>query len=166
IEPTYVQLWPVMMVFLTALTLVQSGSDRMLALTSAQRAQPLPDVPTIVEAGFPNLIVEAWTGVMAPAKTPAAAIGKFNAEVNKLLALEDVKAAAARIDVTLAGGAPETPEALAKKGIRQLTRVGGEANIKAKRRYAWVARRASAFRACGERPASQTPQRTRNMPAR
>src|SRR5438874_13578066 len=89
-----------MMVFQTALPLVQSGRVRMLAVMSSQRAQSLPDVPTMVEAGFPNMIVEAWTGVMVPAKTPPAVIGKFNAEVNKLLALADVKTAAARIDVT------------------------------------------------------------------
>jgi tripartite-type tricarboxylate transporter receptor subunit TctC len=119
-----------MMVFQTALPLVQSGRVRMLAVMSAQRAQTLADVPTIVEAGFPNLVVEAWTGVMAPAKTPPAVIGKFNAELNKLLALEDVKAAASRIDVTLAGGAPETLDALVKKEIKQWTRVVREANIK------------------------------------
>jgi tripartite-type tricarboxylate transporter receptor subunit TctC len=119
-----------MMVFQTALPLVQSGRARMLAVMSSQRAQALPDVPTIVEAGFPSLIVEAWTGVMVPAKTPAAVIGKFNAEVNKLLALPDVKAAAARIDVTLAGGAPETLDALVKKEIRQWTQVVQQANIK------------------------------------
>jgi tripartite-type tricarboxylate transporter receptor subunit TctC len=67
---------------------------------------------------------------MAPAKTPPAVIGKFNAELNKLLALEDVKAAAARIDVALAGGAPEILDALVKKEIRQWTRVVREANIK------------------------------------
>jgi len=119
-----------MMVFQTALPLVQSGRARMLAVMSSQRAQALPDVPTIVEAGFPSLIVEAWTGVMVPAKTPAAVIGKFNAEVNKLLALPDVKAAAARIDVTLAGGAPETLDALVKKEIRQWTQVVQQADIK------------------------------------
>jgi tripartite-type tricarboxylate transporter receptor subunit TctC len=119
-----------MMVFQTALPLVQSGRARMLAVMSSQRAQALPDVPTIAEAGFPSLIVEAWTGVMVPAKTPAAVIGKFNAEVNKLLALPDVKAAAARIDVTLAGGAPETLDALVRKEIRQWTQVVQQANIK------------------------------------
>src|SRR5437660_5989658 len=48
-----------MMVFQTALPLVQSGRVRMLAVMSSQRASGLPDVPTIVESGFPNLIVEA-----------------------------------------------------------------------------------------------------------
>jgi len=119
-----------MMVFQTAVPLVQSGRARMLAVMSSQRTKALPDVPTIVEAGFPNLIVEAWTGVMVPAKTPPALIGKFNAELNKLLALEDVKAAAARIDVTLAGGPPETLDALVKKEIRQWTQVVQQANIK------------------------------------
>src|SRR5439155_7105586 len=74
-----------MMVFQTALPLVQSGRARMLAVMSSQRTKALPDVPTTVEAGFPNLIVEAWTGVMGPAKTPLAVSGKFNAEVTKLL---------------------------------------------------------------------------------
>src|SRR5436190_4482037 len=112
-----------MMVFQTALPLVQSGRARMLAVMSSRRAQALPDVPTIVEAGFPNLIVEAWTGVMVPAKTPPAIIAKFNAEVNRLLALDDIKAAAAKIDVALAGGGAEVLDTLVKKEIRQWTQV-------------------------------------------
>jgi tripartite-type tricarboxylate transporter receptor subunit TctC len=119
-----------LMVFQTAAPLVQSGRARMLAVMSPQRAASLPDVPTIVEAGFPNLIVEAWTGVMVPANTPRPLIAKFNAEVNKLLALEDVKTAAARIGVTLAGGAPEALDALVKKEIKQWTQVVQQANIK------------------------------------
>ena len=119
-----------MMVFQTALPLVQSGRVRMLAVMSPQRSSALPEVPTIVEAGFPNLVVEAWTGVMVPAKTPQAVIGKFNADVNKLLALDDIKAAASRIDVTLVGGAPETLDALVKKEIRQWTDVVQRADIK------------------------------------
>jgi len=119
-----------MMVFQTAVPLVQSGRVRMLAVMGPQRAQALPDVPTMVESGFPNMVVEAWTGVMVPAKTPPAVIGKFNAEVNKALALQDVKAAAAKIDVTLAGGTPETLDALVKKEIKQWAQVVQRANIK------------------------------------
>ena len=119
-----------MMVFQTAVPLLQSGRVRMLAVMSPQRTQVLPDVPTIVESGFPNMIVEAWTGVMVPAKTPPAVISKFNGEVNKVLALQQVKAAAARIDVTLAGGTAETLDALVKKEIRQWTQVVQRAKIK------------------------------------
>ncbi len=119
-----------MMVFQTAVPLVQSGRVRMLAVMSSQRTQALPDVPTIVESGFPNMIVEAWTGVMVPAQTPPAVISKFNGEINKVLALQDVKAAAARMDVTLAGGTPQTLDALVKKEIKQWTQVVQRANIK------------------------------------
>lgn len=119
-----------MMVFQTALPLVHSGRTRMLAVMSPRRAQALPDVPTIVEAGYPNLVVEAWTGVMVPAKTPPSVIAKFNAEVNKLLTLDDMKAAAAKMDVSLSGGSPDVLDALVKKEIRQWTQVVQQANIK------------------------------------
>src|SRR2546430_678534 len=119
-----------MMVFQTAAPLVQSGRVRMLAVMSSQRVQALPDVPTMVESGFPNMVVDAWTGVMVPAKTPPAVIGRFNDEVSKVLALPEMKAAAAKIDVTLVGGAPETLGALVRKEIRQWTEVAQRANIK------------------------------------
>src|SRR6266487_1159488 len=119
-----------MMVFQTAAPLVQSGRVRMLAVMSSQRIQALPDVPTMVESVFPNMVVDAWTGGMVPAKTPPAVIGRFNGEVNKVLALPEMKAAAAKIDVTLVGGGPETLDALVRKEIRQWTEVAQRANIK------------------------------------
>jgi len=119
-----------MMVFQTAVPLVQSGKLRMLAVMSPQRTRLLPDVPTIVEAGYPGMVVEAWTGVMVPAKTPLAVIGKFNGEVNKVLALQEVKDVTAKIGVTLVGGPPETLDNLVKKEIKQWTQVVQRANIK------------------------------------
>ena len=118
-----------MMVFQTALPLVQSGRLRMLAVMSPQRAPLLPQVPTLVESGLPNMVVEAWTGVMVPAKTSPAVISKFNGEVNNVLALQEVKAAASKIGVTLAGGTPETLDGLVKKEIKQWTQVVKRANI-------------------------------------
>jgi tripartite-type tricarboxylate transporter receptor subunit TctC len=119
-----------MMVFQTAAPLVQSGRVRMLAVMSAQRVQALPDVPTMVESGFPHMVVDAWTGVMVPARTPPAVIDRFNNEINKVLALPEMKAAAAKIDVTLVGGGPGTLDALVRKEIRQWTEVAQRANIK------------------------------------
>src|SRR5437016_8292610 len=119
-----------MMVFQTAAPLVQTGRVRMLAVMSSQRIPALPDAPTMVESGFPNMVVEAWTGVMVPATTPPAVISPVNDEVKKVLALPEVKAAAARIDVTLAGGTPETLDALVKREIKQCTQVVQRANIK------------------------------------
>src|SRR5258706_14539376 len=107
-----------MMVFQTAVPLVQTGRVRMLAVMSSQRTEALPDVPTIVESGFPNMVVDAWPGGLDPAQRHPAVTGRFNGEGNKVLALPEMKEAAAKIDVTLAGGTPETLDALVKKEIR------------------------------------------------
>jgi len=119
-----------LMVFQTATPLVQSGRIRMLAVMSPSRTKVLPAVPTIVEAGYPTMVVEAWTGVMVPAKTPQAVIGKFNGDVNKVLAQQDVKDTSAKIGVTLVGGAPETLDNLVKKELKQWAQVAQRANIK------------------------------------
>ncbi len=59
---------------------IQSGKLRALAVTSAKRFPNLPDVPTASESGMPGLDAEAWWGVFAPAKTPAAIVARMNAE--------------------------------------------------------------------------------------
>lgn len=119
-----------LMVFQTAAPLVQNGRLRMLAVLSPKRTQVLPDVPTIVEAGYPDLIVEAWTGVMVPAKTPPAVIGKFNGEANKILALPEVQAAATKVGITLVGGAAEVLDSLVRREIQQWSKVVQQAKIK------------------------------------
>ena len=66
---------------------------RPLAVTSAKRSSSLPDVPTVAESGFKDFDVSTWYGVFAPAGTPAAVVTTVNAEINKLLATADMKAA-------------------------------------------------------------------------
>lgn len=119
-----------MMVFQTAVPLVQGGRLRMLAVMGSERTSLFPKVPTLIESGLPNIVVDAWTGVMVPARTPPAAIAKFNGEVNKLLTLQEVSDAGNRMGVTFAGGTPETLDALIKKEIKQWTQVAQRANIK------------------------------------
>lgn len=60
---------------------VKSGKLRALAIASATRHPLLPDVPTTAEAGMPQLLVENWTAIMAPAATPDAVVAKIGAEV-------------------------------------------------------------------------------------
>jgi len=69
---------------------VKSGKLRALALASAARHPMLPDVPTTAEAGAPQLLVENWTAVMAPASTPEAVVAKLSAEVLKIMATPDM----------------------------------------------------------------------------
>jgi tripartite-type tricarboxylate transporter receptor subunit TctC len=61
---------------------IREGKVRPLATTSAARYPELPDVPTMAESGFPQLELNAWTGILAPAGTPAAVVDTLNAAVN------------------------------------------------------------------------------------
>lgn len=69
-----------------ALPLLQGGRLRALALTSAKRIPLLPDVPTLVESGYPKFQVSEWKILLAPAGTPPAVVERLNKEVQKALA--------------------------------------------------------------------------------
>ena len=75
----------------SVLSQVKAGRLRALAVTSTKRSTFVPELPTVAEAGVPGYEARQWWGFLAPSKTPAAVIGKLNAEFQRLLALEDVK---------------------------------------------------------------------------
>jgi tripartite-type tricarboxylate transporter receptor subunit TctC len=68
----------------------QSGKLRALAVTSAQRTPLAPDLPTIVESGYPGYEVIGWNGLVAPAGTPKAVVDKINAEAMRALGEKEV----------------------------------------------------------------------------
>ncbi len=70
----------------------KAGQVRALASTGLKRSSVTPDVPTVAEAGVPGYEATIWLGVMAPKATPQPIIAKLNAEINKVLAREDLKA--------------------------------------------------------------------------
>ena len=70
---------------------VRSGKLRALAIASTSRNPLLPDVPTTAEAGAPQLLVENWTAIMAPASTPEPVVAKLAAEVLKIMAAPDME---------------------------------------------------------------------------
>jgi tripartite-type tricarboxylate transporter receptor subunit TctC len=61
------------------LPFLQGGKVRALAVTSPKRLPALPDAPTMAEAGFAGVVLDAWFGLVAPADTPDLVIGKLNA---------------------------------------------------------------------------------------
>jgi tripartite-type tricarboxylate transporter receptor subunit TctC len=72
---------------------IKSGKLRALAVTMPQRTPFLPDVPTSAEQGFPKLDVNSWVGVLAPAKTPRAIVERLHAEIERIMATPEMKAA-------------------------------------------------------------------------
>ncbi len=91
----------------SSIAFIKSGRLRPLAVTSATRFPALPDVPTMQEAGVPGFEATAWFGIVAPKGTPKEIVDRLNAEVNRALALPEVK------EQMLRQGAvamPRTPE--------------------------------------------------------
>jgi tripartite-type tricarboxylate transporter receptor subunit TctC len=110
---------------------VKSGKLRAIVVTSAERADVLPDVPTMREAGYPELEATNWSGLVVPAATPAAAIARLSAELMRALRSADVQ------DKFRSNGmspAPTTPEQfgafLQSESVRY-AKVVREAGVKA-----------------------------------
>jgi tripartite-type tricarboxylate transporter receptor subunit TctC len=91
----------------TLLPLIKAGKLRALAVARAQRWPELPDVPTLVESGYPDFVVDAWTGVVAPAGTPPAIIEKLNAAINAGLKTPAAQASLAKFSAIANLGTPE-----------------------------------------------------------
>jgi tripartite-type tricarboxylate transporter receptor subunit TctC len=82
----------VMFETLTAtLPLIRSGKLRPIAVSSAQRSSALPDMPTISESGYPGFSGVPWVAMAAPARTPRDILRKLNADINKILATDEVR---------------------------------------------------------------------------
>jgi tripartite-type tricarboxylate transporter receptor subunit TctC len=94
---------------------VRAGRVRALAVTGAQRAQSLPEVPTLMEAGVPGYEVTAWTGVIAPAGLPRTVLDRLNRAVNAAIAEPNTKERLAQLGSEGGGGTPEDYAALIRR---------------------------------------------------
>lgn len=97
----------VSMGFMTSLSSVpyfKSGKLRALAVAAPQRLPQLPDVPTMAEAGFPGVEINSWSGLLAPARTPAPVIARLQREVAKALAAPDVREKLSSQGAVVVGG--------------------------------------------------------------
>jgi tripartite-type tricarboxylate transporter receptor subunit TctC len=86
---------------------IQAGKLRALAVTGTSRMTALPDVPTMVESGYPDFVMTFWTGVVAPAGTPAAIVDKLNKVINDALKSKDMQASLAKFRVEARPGSPQ-----------------------------------------------------------
>jgi tripartite-type tricarboxylate transporter receptor subunit TctC len=81
-----------------------SGKLTVLAVATDKRVEALPDVPTMGEAGYPQVISETWNAISAPPKTPAAIVTKLNAAINDALREGDVAARLREMQLLVGGG--------------------------------------------------------------
>jgi tripartite-type tricarboxylate transporter receptor subunit TctC len=87
--------------------LVKAGKLKPLAVTSAKRIPTMPDVPTMIELGYPGFEVIAWFGLVAPAGTPEPVVKRLNAEVQKILDNPSTKEVLGKHGFQIMGGSPE-----------------------------------------------------------
>ena len=86
---------------------VRTGKVRALGVTTGKRFPPLPEVPTIAEAGVPGYAMSNWYGLLVPSATPRANLMKLNAEIVRILNLPDIKDRLTGQGAILVGSSPE-----------------------------------------------------------
>jgi tripartite-type tricarboxylate transporter receptor subunit TctC len=103
---------------------VRAGKLKGLAVTTATRSAIAPEVPTMAEAGVPGYEIAPWFALYAPAGTPSPVIDKLNAEVRRILALPDVRAAFVdQQGMTLIGSSPAELAAYMQREIAKWAQV-------------------------------------------
>jgi tripartite-type tricarboxylate transporter receptor subunit TctC len=90
---------------------IQAGKMRALAVTGKTRSPDFPDLPTMIESGYPDYVLSFWTGVVAPAGTPSDIVDKVNGAINEGLASPGMKSNFAKFNVE---PTITTPRAFAK----------------------------------------------------
>lgn len=100
---------------------VKAGKLRGIAVTSLKRAEALPEVPTVVESGFPGYEDYTWIGFFAPAATPRAVVEKLNAAMDGVLKLPEVKE---RLAVLAFEYTPNTPQQFADYVKKEVAKWG------------------------------------------
>jgi tripartite-type tricarboxylate transporter receptor subunit TctC len=110
---------------------VKTGRLKALATTGKKRSKVIPELPTMIESGFPGFDVGSWYGLLVPARTPPFIINKLRDAAIKSVALPDVQEAMARQGLDIETSTPEELGARIKTETQVWATVIKEAGIKA-----------------------------------
>ena len=113
-----------------SLPLVRDGRVRGIGITSLKRSPNAPDLPTLVEAGFPGFEATSWFALLGPAGTPQPIIDKVRAESLKVLADPEMQKKFAALGLDIIGSTPEETRAAIANDIPKWAQVIKDANIK------------------------------------
>jgi tripartite-type tricarboxylate transporter receptor subunit TctC len=90
----------------TAQQFVKAGKLKGLGVSAAKRSQSLPEVPTFIESGLEGFVVDSWTGILAPAKTPREIVERLHKEVAAVLGEPEIRSRYATLGIEPVGNAP------------------------------------------------------------
>ena len=109
---------------------LKAGTIRGLAVTSGKRHPSCPDLPTMAEAGVPDMDVPVWTAFFAPAKTPPAIVARLQREVARVVQTAEVKERFGAMGLDPVGGSSEDLARRVVSDIEKWTAVARAANLK------------------------------------
>jgi tripartite-type tricarboxylate transporter receptor subunit TctC len=109
---------------------VEAGRFKALAVTSAARAKNLPNVPTMKEAGMDDFVVTSFFGIVAPAGTDPAIVGKLNAAINEALKTPEINASIIKLGSEPSIMSPQDFAALIAADFRRWTTVAKSTSVK------------------------------------
>jgi tripartite-type tricarboxylate transporter receptor subunit TctC len=97
--------------------LIKSGQLRAIASTGPKRFASAPDVPTMIEQGYPGFVAVSWIGFLLPGGTPRPIVDRYNTEIVRILNLPDIKAKLQGMEFEVVAGSPEQFEQWIKDEI-------------------------------------------------
>jgi tripartite-type tricarboxylate transporter receptor subunit TctC len=86
---------------------VKDGRARVIASTGQRRFDATPDVPTMIELGFPDFVALTWIGFLAPGGTPRPIIDRYNKEIVRILRMPEIRVKLDQMQMELVAGTPE-----------------------------------------------------------
>jgi tripartite-type tricarboxylate transporter receptor subunit TctC len=113
-----------------ALAFIKAGRVKALGVSSGKRTPVLPDVPTMREAGITEYETDLWTGILAPAGTPAAVLSRLHAEIVRAVGLAEVKEVLGRQGAVPASSTPQEFTAYMRVELAKWARVVKEAKVR------------------------------------
>lgn len=117
-------------VIISSMPHIKTGKVKALAVTSAKRSPILADLPTVMEAGVPDYVVDNWYGASLPARTPREIVSRLNAEIARALASPELRDGLLRDGSEPVGSSAAAFTAVVGKDLRTWRKVVKEAGIK------------------------------------
>ncbi|MFT0849390.1 tripartite tricarboxylate transporter substrate binding protein [Achromobacter sp. F4_2707] len=111
------------------LNYVRTEKIRPLAVMSKERSPALPDVPSMAEAGYPDLLATKWYALLAPSGTPREVIDQYNAALNTVLESAELRERLLEAGATPLGGSPEELEHFLASETKRWNKAIGEAHL-------------------------------------
>jgi len=115
----------------SSLPFIKAGRLRPLAVSSKDRSAQLPEVPTMAEAGVPDIVVRDWQGILGPRATPKPIVEKLNAEITRILRHPDNQERFAAMGLEIIASTPDEFRSALVSEIQRWAKVVKAANIKA-----------------------------------